>query len=444
MKIVVIGGVAAGMSAASKAKRTDPSARVVVFEAGPTVSYAACGLPYFVSGLNDDPDKLIARSIEEFTRQGIEVLVRHRVQRVDADNKRVRVQNTATGQEWDEDYDRLMIASGSQAIRPDLPGVDLPGVYVLKTLEDALALKEAAKTARRVAVAGGGYIGVEVAETLRANGVQVCLAEAAPHVMGGFDPEIREMLHQRMVDNGIRVQVDAPVLEIMADEGGRACGVRTPAGTCPADLVVLAFGVRPVTGFLQDSGVRLAKNGAVLVDRHQRTNLPDVYAAGDCALAWNRAQEDFVYSPLGTVANKCGRVAGENLAGGSAQFPGCLGSAAILVCGLQAGRTGLSEAAARQKYGDDVSVSFIKDVDHPGYYPGAETLYVKLICQKSTGLILGGQTAGQRGAALRCQALALGITAGATAQQLGFADLGYAPPFGKAWDALNIAGNAIK
>ena len=445
MNILIIAGVAAGMSAAAKVRRMDPSAKIVVLEQGETVSYGACGLPYFVSGLNPDPDKLIARSIDTFTRQGIAVLPGHQALGVDPARQQVRVLHRETGREWDEPYDKLLLATGAAAITPALPGAHLPGVYTLKTMADGLALQRAVQQgATRVVVAGGGYIGVEIAETLRGAGLSVCLAEAGPHIMGGFDAELRDMLLQRLVQGGVKVRLNSPIEEIMADENGHACGVRTQSGTCPADFVVLALGIRPATGFLQGTGIQLAKNGAIVVNRRQQASLPNVYAAGDCALAWSLVQETFVYSPLGTVANRCGRIAGENLAGGQAEFAGCLGSAAILVCGLQAGRTGLGEDAARQKYGDDVQTVLVQDTDHPAYYPGAAPLHVKLVCQKSTGRLLGGQTAGEKGAALRCQTLAMAITCGATAAQLGFADLGYAPPFSKAWDALNIAGNAVK
>lgn len=443
MKIVIIGGVAAGMSAASKAKRVDPSLDVVVFEQTDTVSYGACGLPYYVSGLNIDADKLLIRSPEEFAEQGIALHRRCRALSLDPAAKKVYMRNLDTGQEWAESYDRLMIATGAEAIRPaSLPGIDSPGAHVLKSFADGLALRRAVKAGGRVVVVGGGAIGIEVAESLRATGIAVQIIEAASRILLPFDEEISRFLLSRLTERDVPVHLDEPVQEIW-EENGRAAGVRTSRGEYPADIVILALGVRPATGFLKGSGIALAPNGAIEVDRFQRSNLPDVYAAGDCAMVYNRVENRNVYLALGTVANRCGRLAGENMAGGNASFPGCLGSAAISVCGWEAGRTGMGEATARELLGE-VSTSFIQTDDLPAYYPGATPIWIKLICEAGTKRIVRGQAVGPKGAVLRVDALAAAITMDMTAPDLYMADFCYAPPFSRAWDPLNIAGGAVK
>lgn len=347
MRIVVLGGVAAGMSAAAKAKRLDPSAEVVVYEQGRFVSYGACGLPYYVSGLNPDYKKMLIRTPEEFQKQGVQVHLHHQALKVSPSDKMVLLRNLDSSGMLVEHYDKLMIATGAQAIVPRLPGVDLSGVHTLKTLDDGLVLRDALEGKQKIVVVGGGYIGVEVAETLRGTGRDVRLIEAAPSILAPFDPPIRDILHRQMEAAGIFVHTGEALQEILPNKNGSSVGgVVTVAGTYPADLVLLALGVRPCTAFLADTGIRRMKNGAIEVDREMRTSLPDVYAAGDCAGVYNRIAEQNVYSALGTVANKCGRIAGENMLGAHVRFDGCLGSSAISVCGMEAARTGLGEAAA--------------------------------------------------------------------------------------------------
>ena len=444
MKVVILGGVAAGMSAASKLKRLDPQAEVTVYEQGRYVSYGACGLPYYASGLNEDYTKMLIRTPEEFAQMGVDVRLHHQAVRVSPKDKTVLVRNLADGGMLVDRYDKLMIATGAKAIRPRLPGGELEGVHTLKTLADGLALREALEGKSRVVVVGGGYIGVEVAETLRGAGKEVRLIEAAPSILAPFDPPIRAQLQRRMVEHGIGLHTGEPLKAILPGPDGRSVGgVATERGKYPADLVVLALGVRPNTDFLTDTGIRRLQNGAIEVDREMRTSLPDVYAAGDCASVYHRGEARNVYLALGTVANKCGRIAGENMLGRHVRFDGCLGSSAISVCGLEAARTGMSEAAARELYGD-VTVADIETHDRAPYYPNPTPLLVRLVCEKRSRRILGGQAVGEKGAVLRVDALAVAITAGLTAPELGGLDFCYAPPFAEVWDALNIAGNAVK
>ena len=448
MKAVIIGGVAAGLSAASKLKRVMPNAEIIVYEKGHAISYGACGLPYYMSGVNPDISKLFIRSKEKFEEQGIFVETGQEVVQVLPHEKLVMVKDTSTGRIKRESYDKLLVASGAAAIRPGVPGIELAGVYTLKNMQDAIALKLEMEKAKNIVVVGGGFIGIEAAETLREAGKEVRLIEAAPHILAPFDKEIRDILETRMIEAGIKLHRNERLEELIPNTGigmdtSRVGGVRTSGGEYTADIVILALGIRPETGFLAGTGIRRAKNGAIEVDRKMQTSLPDVYAAGDCASIYNRITGKSTYQPLGTTANKCGRLAGENMAGGNREFSGCVGSMAILVSGMEAGRTGLNEQEARELFGE-VSLSFVKTGDRPGYYPGRTDIWIKLICEKKTGRILGGQSVGEKGAVLRVNTIALAVTNGFTAEELGMTDFCYAPPFSEVWDALNIAGNAVK
>ncbi len=443
MRMVIVGGVAAGMSAASKLKRSCPEADVVVFEKGQYISYGACGLPYFVAGINDDYRRMLIRSAEDFAKQGIDVRLQHEVLRVSPKDKMLMVRNHADGVLTAEPYDKLLIATGAEAFVPPVSGVDSAGVHTLKNIPDGLALQEDLEGKNNIVVVGGGYIGVEVAESLLETGRQVRLIEAAPHILAPFDPEIREILQNRMVEKGMSIHLNESLEAIVPDAFGRVQAVRTTKGEYSAELVVLALGVRPSTRFLASTDIRLARNGAIMVDRGMRTNLPDIFAAGDCAMTYDRILEQETYSALGTVANKCGRIAGESMLDKPSRFEGCLGSAAIAVCGLEAARTGLGEAVARQYFGE-ITVAFVQANDRPPYYPNPTPLWIKLICEQRTRRVLGGQIVGEKGAVLRVDALAAAITSGMTAPELGMADFCYAPPFSSVWDALNIAGNAVK
>ncbi len=441
MKVIVIGGVAAGMSAASKIKRTDPTAQVTVYERGELLAYGACGLPYFVAGYNDDASLLVARSKEKFEQQGIVCHLRHEVVAVDPAGKRVTVADLQTGRTFEDSYDKLMLAVGASPILPPLPGVEKEGVFTLKTVDDALRLKAAATPGRRAVVVGGGYIGIETAEALSTRGCHVTVVERAPRVLTPFEPELSALAQEELAAQGVALRLGESVTAI---EGGAAVtGVRTEQATLPAELVVLALGVRPATGFLAGSGIQLLPNGAVVVDRELRSSLPDVWAAGDCAVVYNSALGENSYLPLGTTANKCGRIAGENICGAHTSFIGALGSAAIKVFDIELGRTGFSEQDAK-RLGYDYGTVVVRGRNHPAYYPGSDKITVKLVYERGGKRLLGASLAGAKGAALRTDIFAVAIQAGMTAGQLGMTDLVYAPPFSGVWDIVNIACNAVK
>ena len=443
MRVIVIGGVAAGMSAASKLRREDPEAEIVVYERGSFLSYGACGLPYYIGGWNEDPQKLIARTPEKFREMGIETHLRHEALRVDPREKTVTVRDLESGREFTDRYDRLMIAVGCRSAAPPVPGYDLPAVFSLRSMEDGLLLHEVARLPRvhHVVIVGGGAIGVEMAEALVRLGKQVTLLEGAERLLRPFEPEFSELAAQELEKNGVAVKLKCRLQAI--EEKGEYRLVRTEKEELRCDLVLMAAGIRPETGFLKDTGIRMAPNGALLVDREMRTSLPDVWAAGDCATCYHRVLEEDYYLALGTVANKTGRIAGANLAGRHEKFTGVLGTAAIKVFDLEMGRTGLSEPEAG-RLGISYKTKMVVTQDHPAYYPGPQKLMIKLIYQAGTRRLLGANVAGNHDAVMRTDMFALAIHAGMTTEELGMVDLAYAPPFASVWDAVHIAANAAK
>lgn len=444
MKAVIAGGVAAGMSAASKIKRVDPSAQVTVYEKGGFLSYGACGLPYFIGGYNDDPDLLIARTKEEFERQGISTFLHHEVIALNAATRSVQVRNLSTGDVFEDSYDSFLIATGCNSANLPIPGADLPGVFRVRSMEEGLLLKRVLSRpdVRRAVIIGGGYIGVEMAEVLAARGLETVLLEAVDRILLPFEPEFSVLATQELERNGVRVRVQEGALSI-ADLGDIR-RVTTARGVYDAELVLISVGVVPATGFLKDTGIRLAENGAVIVDREMRTSLPGVFSAGDCATVYNRVMEEDSFQPLGTVANKCGRIAGGNMTGLRQKFPGALGSAAVKICDLELARTGLGERDAK-KLGFETSTSMISTMNHPLYYPGSRKISIKLVCEKGTRRLLGACAGGGFGcgAVLRINALALAVQARLSADDVGMADFAYAPPFSGAWDAVHIAANTV-
>ena len=443
MKLVVIGGVAAGMSAASKLKRAHSNAEIAVYERGNYLSYGACGLPYFISGENDDYNKMLMRSKEQFEQAGIKVQIAHEVVKVDPKKKQVMVKCLTTGSLFLDGYDKLIISTGASPIVPPFEGVGLKQIHVLKTIEDGIKIKEICERhdVQNIVVVGAGYIGVEVVEAMVHRGKHVRLVELAPRILTSFDPEITDITENHLREKGVHLNLSEKVVKFVGDEA--VTGVVTDQGRYPADLVILSIGVKPNTSFLKDTGINLADNGAIVIDREMKTNVADIYAAGDCAEVYHQVTEENSFLPLGTNANKCGRILGENLAGGKKKYIGTLGSAGIKVCDMELGRSGLSEPEAI-KAGFEVTTVFVETMDTPPYYPGSQPIWIKLICEKQTKRILGAQTLGFKGAVLRVDIFAVAIHNKMTAPELGMTDLVYAPPFAGVWDAVHIASNAVK
>jgi NADPH-dependent 2,4-dienoyl-CoA reductase/sulfur reductase-like enzyme len=441
-RLVVIGAVAAGTSAAAKAKRTNPDLEVVLLERDTHISYAGCGLPYFISGVVPKMEALIARTPEEFRSGGIDVRTRHEVTEIDPAHSWVRVADLDAAKEYALSYDVLVIATGATSFRPPVPGLDLPGVYSLRTLSEGIALREIVrnKPPKSVVIVGGGYIGLEIAESFRALGLPVTIVEVAPQVMVNLDEEMSKLVLAEVERNGVRVLLNDGL--IRCEGAGKVEKVITQHNEVPADLVLVAIGVRPNTRLAEKAGIQLGAGKAIAVDEQMRTNLEGIYAAGDCVDAIHQVTGERTYIPLGSTANKQGRVAGANAAGMSCTFGGVAGTSVAKVFGLEVARTGLTGREARAK-GLDVGVSTITAKDHARYYPGATDLHVNLIFDQQTRRMLGAQYIGAQGAAKRVDVVAAALATGMTVDDLTRVDYSYAPPYAMSWDATLVAASAV-
>lgn len=444
MKVIIIGGIAAGMSAAAKFKRLSPNDDVVVYEKGDIVSFGACGLPYYVGGFFDDSNEMIARTPEAFREAGVEIHTKHEVTNVDFSNKKVTVKNLNTNEVLEESYDKLMIASGAREIIPPIKNIDLENVVTLKSMDDGNKLRElmSKEENKKIAIIGAGFIGLEAAEAAKHRGKEVTVIQLQDRVLQEvFDKDITDLLEEELRENGVNLLLSETVTELIGD--GKVSKVKTNKREIEADIVILATGVKPNTDFLNCDEIKMIRNGAIVVDKYGRTSVEDVYAAGDCATINSLITDREIYVPLATGANKLGRIVGENLAGQNNSFQGSMASSCIKVMDMEAARTGLSEKEVLN-LGFNYKTKFITDMNQTSYYPGRERIYVKLIYDAHTRVILGGQVAGYKDAVQRCNVLAACIYAKMTTEQLGMLDLCYAPPFSRTWDVLNVAGNVSK
>ncbi|AUN13271.1 CoA-disulfide reductase [Paraclostridium sordellii] len=444
MRVVIIGAVAAGMSAAAKLKRSKPEYDVVVYEKTDVVSFGACGLPYFVGGFFDDPKNMIARAPEKFRESGIDLNIFNEVISVDTENKKLKVKNVNTGETFIDSYDKLMIATGASSIIPPIKNVKLENVSTLKSLDDGVKVKELMNKdeIKKVAIIGAGFIGLEAVEAAKKLGKEVVVFQLEDRILPQvFDKEITDILESEIRKHEVDLRLEEIVSELVGET--KVEKVVTNKGEYEADLVIIATGVRPNTAFLKDTGMDMLSNGAIIIDEFGRTSIEDIYAAGDCATIQNIVTGQDSYVPLATGANKLGRIVGENLAGANNSFQGSLGSSCIKIMDMEAAATGLTETQA-SKLGIEVKAKFISDFNQTNYYPGRDKMYVKLVYDASTKVILGGQIAGFKDAVQRCNVIAACIFGKLTTNQLGMLDLCYAPPFARTWDILNVAGNVSK
>lgn len=444
MKVIIIGGIAAGMSAAAKLKRMSPNDEVIVYEKGDIVSFGACGLPYYAGGFFDDSNEMIARTAEEFRKTGINLFTNHEVLEVDFDNKKLRVKDLIQNMIIEESYDKLMIASGASSIIPPIKGIDSENVLTLKSMDDGNKLRALMENEnlKRVTVIGAGFIGVEAVEAAKKRGKEVTVVQLQDRILAEvFDEEITNLLEEEIRKHDVNLLLDETVMEITT--AGKATNIKTNKREFETDIVIVATGFRPNTAFVKNEKLEMLKNGAIVVDKYGRTSIEDVYAAGDCATINSVITNKPIYVPLATGANKLGRIVGENLAGANNEFQGSLASSCIKVMDMEAARTGLSEKEVKA-LGFDYKTKFITDMNHTSYYPGQTKIYVKLIYDSHTKVIYGGQVAGYKDAVQRCNVIATCIFAKMTTAQLGMLDLSYAPPFSRTWDVLNVAGNVSK
>ncbi|MFI6013470.1 FAD-dependent oxidoreductase [Streptomyces sp. NPDC051243] len=448
-RLVVIGGDAAGMSAASQARRLRSAGEleIVAFERGHFTSFSACGIPYWVGGDVPDRDRLIARTAEEHRARDIDLRMRTEVTEIDVAGGRVRARDVDSGAESWTSYDKLVIATGARPIRPDMPGVDAPGVHGVQTLDDGQALIDtlARTRGRRAVVVGAGYIGVEMAEALINRGYEVTVVNRGSEPMSTLDPDMGRLVHEAMTGLGITMVNDAEVTKILTGGDGRVRAVATEDAEYPADVVVLGIGVRPETGLARAAGLPLGDHDGLLTDLAMRVRgHENIWAGGDCVEVLDLVSGRERHIALGTHANKHGQIIGTNAAGGYATFPGVVGTAVSKVCDLEIARTGLREKDARRA-GLRFVTATIESTSRAGYYPGAALMTVKMLAERRTGRLLGVQIVGREGAGKRVDIAAVALTAGMTVEQMVSLDLGYAPPFSPVWDPVLVAARkAVK
>ena len=442
-KIVIVGGVAGGATAAARLRRLDESAEIVVIERTGYVSYANCGLPYYVGGVIEDTEELTLQSPQSFkARFNIDVRVSSEVTAIDRAGKCVTVRNLADGSEYTESYDKLLLAPGAKAIRPQLPGLDDPRVRTLRTVEDALALRQAALGAQRAVVIGGGFIGLEAAENLVHAGLEVSLCEAAPQVLPTLDADMALLLQAELVKNGVALHLGQALAGFAPAPDGLAC-LLADGTQLTADLAVLAVGVAPDSALAAQAGLETAARGAIVVDEAMRTSDPDIYAVGDAVQIRHAVTGAPARIALAGPAAKQGRIAADNIAGGSSRYRGAQGTSILRLFGLTAASTGLGERQCREA-GLDCDSVILSPATHASYYPGGTVLTMKVLFCPATGRLLGAQVVGEDGVDKRIDVLATALRAGLTGPELAELDLAYAPPFSSAKDPVNLAGYLIE
>jgi NADPH-dependent 2,4-dienoyl-CoA reductase/sulfur reductase-like enzyme len=443
VKIIIIGAQAAGASAAAKAKRMNPEATIRIYEKSNIVSFGACGLPYFIGNHFTDANEMISRTPEQFQKDGIEIKTLHEVMAIDVNQKKLTIKDHNTGHCFDDNYDKLLLAVGASPIMPAFKNGQLKNMFTLRDLHDGLAIKHVLsdQNTQNVIVVGAGYIGLEIAESLVALQKKVKLIQLDDRILvDAFDEQITDL-----IEENIKQHCDLHLQErVLGFEGTHGVThVITDKGRYPADIVIIATGVKPNSDIYKDLGINTLENGAIMTNSLGQTNIADIYAAGDCAALYHKVSHSMVYIPLATGANKLGKIVGENLGGGHCEYPGTIGTSALKVFDIEAGRTGLTENEA-QKAAIPYKTVIVKDKNHSNYVAGQTSITAKLIYHADTRVILGGQIAGGPGAVLRVNTLATAVWANVKIDELAMMDFLYAPPFSRPWDILNIAGSIAK
>ena len=449
MKIIVIGGVAAGPKAASRINRLCADAEITIIEKGEFLSYAGCGLPYYISGMVEDSKELMSTPVgtvrdSAFFKKvkNATVLNQTEATAIDRENKIITVTNR-DGETQELPYDKLVLATGAESATPPIPGIELDNIYNLKNIHDADAIKAtlAEKKAINAVIVGGGLIGVEVAEAFSEMGCRITVVEFLPQILGILDPEMAALVEKHFEAKGVRIQTSTRVTEFKGN--GAIETVFTDQGEIPADIVIMATGVRPNTKLAQDSGIQIGATRAIAVNEQMQTSDPSIYAVGDCAEKKNLITGKAAYVPLGSTANKEGRVAANTICGVTDTFPGILGSAICKVFDFSVARTGLGEQEALDA-GFDIVTCLAPAPDKPHFMDGAKPLFLKLIADRKTRKVLGAQATGPGTADRRIDIVAVALTAGMTVDQLAQMDLTYAPPFSPAVDNLITAANILR
>lgn len=442
MRFVVIGGDAAGMSAASKAKRNDRNLEVIVLEATGDVSYSACGMPYNIADVSREMDDLVVRRAEVFReKQGIDLRLGHTATAIDRERKRV-VGTDSNGEQFEVPYDKLCVATGARSRPLNVPGEDLPGVKGLKSLQDGRAIKEylLSHDVEKVLIVGMGYIGLEMAEAFHEREIEVHMSKVRPRLLPYLPAEMAEVVRRELTDKGVQTHLPAQILTI--EKKGSGLNVTTDKSNLSVDLVLVGVGVTPNSEIAAEAGLELGPSHAVAVDRTLRTSDPDIFAAGDCADAFHVLTGQRVWIPLALRANRAGWAVADNVTGDNVALPGIVGTAVFKVLDLEVARTGLSTEEA-SKAGFDPVENMIQSRSRAHAHPGNQTVYVNLVADRKTGKLLGGSMVGKEGVAHRIDAVAVALHAGMTVENFFQCDMAYAPPFSPVWDPLLTAANQL-
>lgn len=442
MKVVIVGGVAGGATAAARIRRLDEQAEIVVFERSGFVSYANCGLPYYIGGVIENPEELTLQTPESFySRFRISMKVNHEVVAIDSEQKTVAVRNLITGEEFEESYDKLLLSPGAKPLTAGIPGSDLSKVFTLRTVEDTLKIDEHIKKTqpKTAVIAGGGFIGIELAENLRDLGMDVSIVQRPVHLMNPFDPDMAAFIHAEVRRKGINLVLGHNVAAIGEDD--QQLWITLENGDrLQADMVVLAIGVTPDTALAKSAGLELGIKGSIIVNDRMETSVKDIYAAGDAVQVKHLVTGDDALVSLAGPANKQGRIAADNICGKDSKYKGSQGSSVIKIFSLTAAATGLNETNAI-KAGLQVDKVILSPMNHAGYYPGGKMMSLKVVFEKDTYRLLGAQAVGYGGGVdKRIDVLAVAIRAGMTAIELKDLELAYAPPYSSAKDPVNMAG----
>lgn len=443
-KLVVIGGDAAGMSAASQAKRRQSEMEIVVFERSQNTSFFNSGIPNYVGRVVDAEEKLVVCTPEKFReREQIDVRVLHEVEEIDAQGRMVRVRDLKSDKASWESYDRLLIATGASQISPGIPGADAIDIFGISTLKSGLDIQRRLDKGdiKRAVIVGGGYIGLEMAEALVMCNVEICLIDRAAQVMGTLDEDMGALVSQALRDVGVTLYLEEALAEFETKDG-KVTGVVTDQRTLPADIVILGLGVRPNTALAAEAGIPLGEKGSIRVNERMETGLDGIWAAGDCVESFHLVSHRPFHIALATVANRQGRVAGINLGGGYATFPGVVGTAITKICHVEVARTGLQEKEI-EALGLEYVSAVIKSHTKAKLFPGAGQITVKLLAERGSGRLLGGQIVGMEGSAKRIDIVATALHAGFTVEEMINLDLGYAPPLSPVWDPVVTAAREV-
>jgi NADPH-dependent 2,4-dienoyl-CoA reductase/sulfur reductase-like enzyme/rhodanese-related sulfurtransferase len=442
-RILIVGGAAGGASCAARARRLDESAEIVLFERGPYVSFASCGLPYYVGKVIEDDNKLLISSPELLkARFNIDVRTNNQVTAVDRERREIEVKDLIRGELYRERYDALVLSPGAEAIRPSLPGANLPGIFVLRNIPDSRRIKQwiQERRVKTAVVVGAGFIGLEITENLCRQGIKVTIVEMLPQVMPPLDAEMAEFVNVRLIENHIQVHLNEAVAAFEQDQTG-SLTVKTSTGArLEADLVILATGVRPETRFAAEAGLELGAHGGIKVGDDMRTSDPNIWAVGDAAEVQDFVTGEPCLAPLAGPANRQGRIAADCICGRSSRFRGVQSTAVCGAFGLTIASTGASEKILRTHGVTDYGKVYLHPDSHASYYPGAAPMHIKLLFSRQDGKILGAQVVGGEGVDKRVDVIAMAIQMRATVFDLEEAELCYAPQYGSAKDPINMAG----